>query len=156
MRGKIIAAVALFTAQALRAQEAPGSVSAARVGAQIGAGTLGTPVAFVAGGLATRRVARAFGASEEGARRAAFVGAYSGVWLAAAAIPAAIGDRGRFPAALGGSALGMAAAVGAVKLGNLLYEGERRRCGVLCWTLGAAVAVLPSLGATVAYNSSRR
>jgi hypothetical protein len=50
----------------------------------------------------------------------------------------------------------MAAAVGAVRLGNHLYDDGRRSCGLFCRTLGAAVAVLPALGATVAYNASRR
>jgi hypothetical protein len=147
---------ALASTSTAGAQESVPSLSAARVTAQVGLGTLATPVAFVAGGLGSRMVARAVGASDESARRVAYVGAYAGVWVATAAIPAAIGRDGRFPAALAGSALGMAAATGAVRLGNLLYDSGKRNCGVLCWTLGALVVALPSVGATIAYDASRR
>lgn len=143
----------------LSAQQSTPSVSAARVAAQVGVGTLATPVAFIAGGLGSRSVARALGADEESARKVAFVGAYTGVWLATAAIPAAIAGDGRFPAALAGSALGMAAAAGTVRLGNRTYDsqsdGEKKRCGVLCWSMGALIAAFPSIGATIAYNHSR-
>ena len=149
------AAVAVVAVSSLEAQDGPPSLSEARVAAQVGGGSLASPVAFFAGGLVTRRVARALGAGDETARNAAYVGAYTGVWLAAAAVPAAVGDKGRFPAALAGSALGMVTALGTVKLGNHLYDSERRKCDVLCWALGASVFALPSVGATIAYNASR-
>ncbi|MBK6485773.1 MAG: hypothetical protein IPF98_02650 [Gemmatimonadetes bacterium] len=57
---------------------------------------------------------------------------------------------------LGGSALGMLAAAGLVRVGNWRYDADRRACDVLCWTLGAVVVALPGVGATVLYNESRR
>ena len=50
----------------------------------------------------------------------------------------------------------MAAAYGVVKLGNLLYDDDRRKCGVLCWSLGSLVVALPGIGATLLYNGNRR
>lgn len=132
------------------------SLSAARVTGQIVGGTLVAPVAFIGGGILTKRVALKLGADEERAGKAAYVGAYTSTWLATAAVPALIGRDGRFPAALGGSALGMLASLGVVKIGNWRYDGDRRACDVLCWTLGALVVALPSVGATVLYDQSRR
>ncbi len=134
----------------------PPSLSSARVTAQVLGGTVAGPVAFFGGGIATKRVARAFGADDERAGRAAYVGAYASTWLATAAVPALVGRDGKFPAALGGSALGMLAAAGLVRVGNWRYDGDRRECGPLCWTMGALVFALPSIGATVAYDQSRR
>jgi hypothetical protein len=140
---------------AQNAGKAP-SLSAARVTAQLAAGTVATPVAFVVGGLAARRIARAVGAGEATASRAAYAGAYASTWVAAAGLPAVIGRDGRFSHALAGSALGMAAAWGVTRVGNRLYDGDRRACGPFCWTLGALTVVLPSVGATLLYDDSRR
>lgn len=164
-RRVVCGGLALFLALTARAgsagaqgSETPGvpSLSAARVTAQIVGGTVIAPVAFIGGGILTKRVARGLGASDEGAGKAAYVGAYTSTWLATAAVPALIGRDGRFPAALGGSALGMLASLGVVKIGNWRYDGDRRACDVLCWTLGALVVALPSVGATVLYDQSRR
>ena len=132
------------------------SLSKARVSAQIVGGSAIAPVAFFGVGLLTKRGAIRMGASDSRAGDAAYVGAYTATWLATAAVPAVIGGEGKFPAALGGSALGMLAAVGAVRIGNWRYDADRRGCGVLCWTLGALVVALPSVGATLAYDASRR
>ncbi|MEP7382038.1 MAG: hypothetical protein ABI910_10150 [Gemmatimonadota bacterium] len=141
---------------AVGAQERAPSLSAARVTAQVVGGTLVAPVAFIGGGVATKRLARRLGADDHRAGQAAYVGAYSATWLSTAAIPAVIGRDGKFPAALGGSALGMLASVGVVRLGNWRYDGDRHACDVLCWSLGALVVALPSIGATVLYDQSRR
>lgn len=147
-------------APALGAQEGVdgggGSLSGARVAAQIGAGTLVAPIAFFGSGVASKRIVLGLGGTEGTARRAGYVGAYTGTWLATAATPALIGRDGRFPAALAGSALGMLASWGAVQVGNWRYDGGRRGCGPLCWTLGAAVVALPSIGATLGYNATRK
>ena len=50
----------------------------------------------------------------------------------------------------------MLAAFGAVRLGNHFFDSDKRPCNILCWTLGAAVFALPSIGASVAYDHSRR
>ncbi len=114
------------------------------------------PVAFFGGGLASKHIAKKFGATDETASRAGYIGAYTATWLTTATIPAVIAGDGKFPAALAGSALGMLAAVGTVRIGNHLYDSGKRSCGVLCWTLGAAVFTLPSIGAALAYDQSRR
>jgi hypothetical protein len=140
----------------LGAQSKAPALSGARVTAQIVGGTLAAPVAFFGGGLASKRIAKKFGATDETASRAGYIGAYTATWLTTAALPAVIAGDGKFPAALAGSALGMLAAVGTVRIGNHLYDSGKRSCGVLCWTLGAAVFALPSIGAAVAYDQSRR
>lgn len=152
----VLVPLALLIPRRATAQQEVPSLSSARVAAQVGVGALASPVAFFGAGIATKRLAIAMGASDEGAGRAAYVAAYGATWLAAAAVPAAIGGDGRFPSALGGSALGMLAAKGLVAIGNWRYDANRRACGVLCWTLGAAVVALPSVGATIAYDRSRR
>lgn len=131
------------------------TLSAARITAQIAGGTIAAPVAFFGGGYASKRIARASGAADETASRAGYIGGYATTWLATAAVPAAIAHDGKFPSALAGSALGLLASVGVVRLGNAIYDGGRRECGIVCWTLGAAVAALPSIGATVLYDRSR-
>ena len=152
-----LAPLALVSAsRGVAAQDAAPALSSARVTAQVVGGTLAAPIAFFGTGIATKRIARAMGASDERAGRAAYVGAYTGSWLAAAAVPAAIAGDGRFPAALGGSAVGMLAAAGLVRVGNWRYDADRRACGPLCWTLGALVFALPGIGATIAYDQSRR
>lgn len=151
----VVAALAVFLASTGAGAQAP-ELSVARVASQMALGTLAAPVAFVGGGVATKRIATALGVSNDRAGRAAYVGAYSATWLATAAVPAAIAGDGKFPAALGGSALGLLASFGVVRLGNWRYDGDRRECGLLCWTLGAAVVALPGIGATLLYNESRR
>lgn len=154
-----VALLALVVAGAgnrAQAQDAAPSLSAARVTAQVVAGTVASPVAFLGAGVATKRIAKAMGADDDRAGRAAYIAASTSTWLAAAAVPAAIGRDGKFPAALGGSALGMLAAAGLVRVGNWRYDADRRECGALCWTMGALVFALPSIGATVVYDNSRR
>jgi len=138
-----------------QSQGAP-SLSSARVTAQVAAGTVAAPVAFFGGGFASKRLARTLGASDAKASRAGYIGAYTSTLLATAALPAVIAGDGRFPAALGGSALGLLASVGLVKVGNWRYDSDRRSCSAVCWALGAMVVALPGIGATIAYDESRR
>jgi hypothetical protein len=152
----VLAAMLMGVTVAGGAQEPTPSLSAARVAAQVAGGTLVAPVAFIGSGVATKRIAQRLGVEEQRAGQMGYVGAYTGTWLATAAVPALIGGDGRFPAALGGSALGMLAAVGVVRVGNWRYDADRRACGPLCWTMGAVVVALPSIGATVLYDRSRR
>jgi len=152
----VLCGVAPLAPATAGAQDEAPSLSAARVTAQIAGGTLAAPVAFFGGGFATKRAARALGASDAAQSRAGYIGAYTSTWLATAAVPAAVAGDGRFPAALAGSALGMLASVGTARLGNRIYDGGKRDCGIICWTLGAAVVALPSIGASLAYDQSRR
>lgn len=131
-------------------------VSVGRGTAQVATGALLTPVGFLALGWGTEHVAERLGWSEDRASRAAYVGAYTGAWLGAAAGPILVGRDGRATAALGGSLVGLGAAALSAKLGNWRYDEDRHGCGPLCWTLGAVTVALPSIGATLAYNASRK
>jgi hypothetical protein len=143
----------ISTAQAQTSR--PADLSAGRVAAQVGLGTLLTPVGFFGSGWAAEHLGERLGWSETRVTAVSYVAAYSGAWLAAASGPALAGKDGRMTAALGGSLVGLGGAVLTVKLGNWLYDEDRRPCGVLCWTLGALTVALPSIGATLAYNASR-
>lgn len=93
---------------------------------------------------------------EDRAGKAGYVAAYTGVWLAAASGPIMAGNDGNAMAALGGSLGGLAGAFVTTKLGNWRYDEDRHGCGPLCWTLGIVTVALPSIGATLAYNASRK
>jgi hypothetical protein len=117
----------------------------------------------VAGGLATRWVARRLGASDGRASQLADAGKYAGIALFTAAPPALLGARGpgsgRYVAALGGAVAGGLGSALAVRLGRARYgdrDGRERACTLGCKLAAAAAFTLPSVGATVAYNASRR
>lgn len=145
-----------LVAEGAAAQGDPPSQSTPRIVGQLALGTALTPVGFFGAGWATKHAGRRMGWRDETASRAAFVAAYSGTWLAAASGPIAFGRDGKDAAALGGSLVGIGAAALTVRLGNLLWDDDRRNCGFGCWTLGAVTVALPSIGATVAYAASRR
>ncbi len=147
-------AAALCIPAAARAQRA--DVEAGRFVAQVGTAAVLTPVAFVGGGWATKRLMEKWGGSEERASQSAYAAAYAAVVLVAATPPAVIGRGGRYTDALLGSAAGLGASYAVVKLGNALYDADRRECGVICWTLGGLVVALPGIGATLVYNANRR
>jgi len=143
----------------LRAQGVP-AIGAGRVGAQVAAGTLATPLGFVAGGLAFRAVARHTGLADDDISRVADIGAAVGVAVASGGAAALVGargpGRGSFPAAVGGAAVGTG-------LSGLLILVSRRGddvpatpCHVTCVLTTVAIVTLPSIGATVAYDASRR
>ena len=134
--------------------QASSQPSGGRIAAQIGTGVVLAPVGFLVGGLGTRWMAGHLGASEEGARRAATVGA----WATAAAVtslsPPLLKRGGAWPHSVGGVALGGAAAGMLIWAGRARYRGADY-CRILCSTLGVAALVLPSVGATILYNRSR-
>lgn len=136
----------------------PGAPSAPAVAGQLVLGTLATPAGYVGGGLATRWVATRLGASEDAARKAAYVGAYSGAAIATAATVEFLGRTGRvegsFPATLGGAVAGELASWGVVELGRTLFR-DSPDCNLFCNVLGASAFVLPSVGATVGHALSR-
>lgn len=166
----MLAAVALWSASAAvaataatparaAAQDRPPALGAGRVAAQV---TLGVPagaVGYVAGGLATRWVARRLGATQGEASQLAEPGAYAGVALFTAAPPALLGARGpgsgRYVAALGGAVAGGLGSALVVRLARPRYGGDRP-CTLGCKLAAVAAFTLPSVGATVAYNASRR
>ena len=124
--------------------------------AQVSTGVLGTATGFVGGGLTTRWAARRLGMDEEARGRVALVGAYSSVVLMSAVGPALIGGKntpnGSFGAAVGGSAAGLATAALLRKIGRRGAFGES---GPIALVIGAAIIALPSIGATIAFNSTR-
>jgi hypothetical protein len=132
---------------------------AGRVAAQVTVGTLAVPLGFVGGGLAFRAVARQFHVAEDDASRVADVGATVGTALAASSAAALIGSRGpghgSYPAALGG-ALAATGVSGILILINRKTDVEPGKpCHLTCILTTSAIATLPSIGATIAYNASR-
>jgi hypothetical protein len=153
----VVAVLALLVGRPLDAQrrdEAP-PLSTARVAGQIGVGVLLTPVAFFGTAWLTDRLFEP-DPQGEGVRRFQYAASYTTTWLAAAAGPALVGGDGRFPAALGGSLAGLGGAFLTARLGNRLFDDGRRSCNVFCWSLGALTVALPAIGATIAYDASRR
>jgi hypothetical protein len=146
---------------AARAQGDARPLAATRVAAQLGAGLVAMPVGFVLGGKATEIAAeRWFGVPDPRASLVALVGGWVGAGLATAAGPARVGARGpgsgRYLAAVGGAAVGGAASLLLVRLNDRTGDGPRPPCRLRCALAAAAVFTLPSIGATVAYNASRR
>lgn len=128
--------------------------SGVRIGAQIAAGSVIAPVAFVAGGLAARGVARRARASEEAARNAAYIGAWTLAGLSTSVMPPLLVRGGNYPASLAGTVAGGAASAIMIWTGRRLFH-EDARCGLICSTFGVVSVVLPATGATLLYNRSR-
>ncbi len=128
--------------------------SGLKVGLQVVTGTVVAPVAFVAGGLATKWVARRIGASEQQESSVAYVGAWSLAGIATAAVPPLMVRGGTYPAALVGTALGGAAAGLVILAGRRMFRDDAQ-CGVLCTSWGLVSFALPATGATLLYNRSR-
>jgi hypothetical protein len=133
---------------------------AGRVAAQVTVGTLAEPIGFVGGGLAFRAVARRLRLEEDDASRMADVGAGIGTALGAATAVALIGARGpgagTFAAAAGGAALGAGLSGVLILVNRKTDVTPAKPCHITCILTTTAIATLPSIGATVAYNASRR
>lgn len=150
-----------WTPSALAADPPLPSLGAGRVAAQVVGGVVGFPVGYVAGGLAVRTVMRAAGAPRDVASDAALYGAYAGSALGTAGVVSLIGargpGRGSFLAATGGAAGGVLVS----KLAARLLRGRDDApatppCKLRCLTVSALLVALPSVGATVAYDVTRR
>ena len=161
-RPPLVAAAALsaLLPAAGAAQQDVRALAPPRVAAQFGAGVLTMPVGFVAGGKATAWVVERAGVDDPRASRIALVGGWGGAALATAAGPSLVGARGpgtgRYLAALGGALAGGAGSALLVRLNDRNGDGPRPPCRVVCSIAAAAVFALPSVGATIAYNASRR
>lgn len=149
----------------LRAQAggASGDVRAlgpARVAAQVGAGTLGTPIGFIAVGVLTDKLFESAGRDDDRTSRISLGAAYLGGALGAAAGPALVGARGpgsgRYLAGVGGAAVGGLASWAIVRLVDRDGEEAPRGGRIVSTLAGIAVTMLPSIGATIGYNLSRR
>jgi hypothetical protein len=153
-------AAMLLPAARAGAQRGTPPLNGGRVAAEVAVGAVGTPVGFVAGGVLTKRVARRLGAGDDAASRAAYVGAWTGAALATAAGPRIIGAggpaTGSYWAAVGGAVAGGLGSFLIVRLNNRGPDDVHRACHVRCVASSAAVFLLPSVGATVGFNLSRR
>jgi hypothetical protein len=150
----MMCATLLVPSRRAAAQHVP-APSAGRAAAQVGVGLVAMPVGFIGGGLATRWVANRFGASSDGASSAGLAGAYVSAVFATAAGPTLVGAgphaSGSYFGALGGAVVGGAASFGLVRLNRLGDAG-----GVLRVLSLVGVVILPSAGATLGYDLTRR
>src|SRR4051812_1863686 len=141
-----IALVVLLAASTAAAQKQP--VSKGRIAGEVAAGFLGAPVGFAVG-YTIGSGFRPHGSSNSGVAvglAGALLGPAVGVNMAGNGGPA----HGNFGATVGGAALGY----GAAYLGfPLIGKVPTTRLKILA---GLAAAALPAIGATAAYNATRR
>ena len=151
---------AALPAAPLAAQADVRSLSVPRMAAQVGAGAIATPVGFFAVGVLTDRIFEQLGRDDETTSRISMVAAWTGATLATGAGPALVGARGpgsgRFLAAVGGAAVGGLASWAIVRLVDRDGDQPPRGGRIGATLAGAAIFLLPSTGATVGYNVSRR
>ena len=152
--------LSFFLAASLAVGKLPAQspVSPVRFVGQLSSGLLGMPVGFVAGGLITRSIAHSMGQGEDAASSIALVGAYSGAALATAIGPTVLASRGArasYLQSVGGAVAGGLGSVLLIKL-NKIGDPDSRACRFVCLASAAAVFLLPSVGATIAANASRR
>jgi hypothetical protein len=150
----MMGATLLLSPRSATAQQVP-APSAGRVAAQVGVGLVAMPIGFIGGGLATRWVANRFGASPDAASSAGLAGAYVSAAFATAAGPTLVGAgphaSGSYFGALGGAVAGGAGSFALVRLNRLGDAG-----GVLRVLSFVGVVILPSAGATLGYDLTRR
>jgi len=157
----LMTALAMLPFSSARAQRGQPAVTGVRISAEIASGIVAMPIGFFGGGLATRWLAHRAGVSDdEKAGTIATIGAYSFAALATAVPPTLIGNAGphatgSYAASLGGAVVG---GLGSWALVRLNQPAGRRDqpCHVLCIASTAAIFLLPSVGATIGYNLSRR
>jgi ABC-type transport system involved in cytochrome c biogenesis permease subunit len=142
------------------AQRGQPAITGGRLLAEVGTGALTTPLGFIGGGIATRWVARKFGASDDAGSTAGLIGGYTIAALATAVPPTLIGQAGRhatgsYLAALAGTAIGGLGSFALIRLNR--QRGETSRpCHFVCAVSFAGIVLLPSVGATTGFNLSRR
>ena len=158
--GLSVLALAMLAPASAGAQRDTPPLSGGRIAAEVALGALGTPIGFIGGGVLTKRVARMAGAGDDAASRAAYVGAWTGAALATAAGPRLVGAygsvTGSYWAAVGGAVAGGVGSFLVVRLNDRAPDDEPRACRARCVASSAAVFLLPSIGATVGFNLSRR
>lgn len=152
--------LAPLAAQGDVAQRDVRSLGPARVALQVGAGTLGTPIGFIAVGVLTDQLFESLGRDDPTTSKLSLGAAYLGGALGAAAGPALVGARGpgsgKYLAGVGGAAVGGLASWAIVRLVDRDGEEPPRGGRITSTLAGIAVTVLPSVGATIGYNLSRR
>jgi hypothetical protein len=153
----VLAAVAILIAAAApsSAQPRPPAIGIGHAAGQAAGGVIGTPLGFVAGGLATRWVATRLGASEDRGSSLGTIGGYAGAMLATAAGPTLVGAgphaSGSYWAALGGAAVGGVGSFLIVRLNRAVDLGTIPR-----FVSTIIVLALPAAGATAGYDLTRR
>lgn len=155
-------ALLLATASSLEAQRARPPLNAGRVTGELVAGTYAGIGGFLVGRFVGERMADILGAERDATLRA--VGLTSGVAVAGLATAGTvygignIGDEtGDFSATYLGTGVGFVAGWALSKA--ILGPQERPREGISTatrWAAANVIALLPSIGATVGFNSSRR
>ena len=137
-------------------------IQPARVAAQVVVGGYSGIAGFVIGRFAAEGITGAVGIENETAmRRIGFVGGVIGGGLATAGVVYGIGhmgdQAGDFDATYLGTGVGFVAAVGIARM--MLGPGGRPREGMSTsarWATANIVALLPAIGATIGFNSTRR
>ena len=144
----------------LGAQSDTPPLEGGRVVSEVGAGLLAMPIGFVIGGIVTERIAEGFGASDQRASQVALVGAYTGAALATATGPWLVGTRGRvtgsYAATLGGAVAGGLGSYVLVRIFDDDDDSSDRPCRLVCSLATVAIFALPSVGATIGFNLSRK
>ena len=160
--GVLAVAAALCLGSTLQAQQSRPSLSAGRVTGQLVAGTYAGIGGFLVGRFVGERIADLAGAESD--RSMKNVGNFAGVLVAGVATAGTvygignIGDQtGDFDATYLGSGVGFVAGWALSRV--ILGPAERPREGMstaMRWTTANVIALLPSIGATVGFNSTRR
>jgi hypothetical protein len=139
------ATFATFSARAVEAQKRP--VSKGRIAGEIAAGTVGAPLGFAIG-YTIGSGFRPHGSSNTGVA-VGFAGALVGPALGVNWVGNGGPSHGNFGATMGGTALGYGATV-------LVFPIVRKLPGPLKTIATVATVFLPAVGATIAYNSTRK
>ncbi len=157
-------AVALFFATgALEAQQiGKPRIEPVRVAGQVVVGGYSGIAGFVIGRFAAEGISDVVGIENETAmRRIGFVGGVIGGGLATAGVVYGIGNigdqTGDFDATYLGTGVGFVAALGIARM--ILGPDGRPREGMSTsarWATANIVALLPAIGATIGFNSTRR
>lgn len=142
--------------------DAKPALEPARVAGQVLAGAYSSMAGYLIGSWAGSVVgSRMPGMSDDAKERVKFVTGVLGATAATAASVSAIGNigdqTGSYPAALAGTAAGVTAGI---ILNQLLYGHARLPSETgssrARWLEASLEALLPSIGATIAFNSTRR
>lgn len=155
-------ALAALTPAILPAQQERPQLSAGRVAGEIAAGTYAGIGGFIVGRFVGERVGDLMGVmSDDTRRRLGFAGGVVGGGLATAGAVFAVGSIGDqtadFDATYLGTGVGFVAAWGLSRV--LLGPSERPRQGMSTaarWATANVIALLPALGGTIGFNSTRR
>jgi hypothetical protein len=162
-RATALSVVTLVFASSLCAQEmGKPRLSALRVTGEVALGGYAGIGGFVVGRFAAEGTAGLLGASNETTvRRIGFVGGVVGGGLATAGVVYGLGnlgdETGDFDATYLGTGIGFVAALGIAKM--VLGPEGRPREGMSTsarWAAANVIALLPSIGATIGFNSTRR